>query len=257
MKKALLVIGAILVLLVGTGLAVFGPMVIGVEPAIDGTKLADGTVTLVADGYVFINVLDGDPGQVALIDCGNDPKGEKILGALKARNLGPEAVKAIFLTHGHPDHVAGCHLFPAAELYAFAGDVKIAAGEERAKGPLPRMVDLPKEKAAKVTKTLTEGQVVEIGSLQVKAYALPGHTAGSAAYLSKGLLYLGDSAMGRAGGKGVKPAPWVVSDDTAQNVAELKKLHERLKAENAPVKTLVFSHTGPHEGLDGLLTAVQ
>lgn len=255
MKKALLVIGALLLLVVGAGLAMFGPMLIGMNPMVDGAKLGGGAATVVLDGYVAIDILDADDGHVALIDCGNDPAGAAILAALKARGLGPEAVKAIFLTHGHPDHVAGCRLFTGAEIYAFAGDVKIASGEERAKGPLPKLFDLPKEKAAKVTKTLTDGETVTVSGLQVKAYALPGHTAGSAAYLSKGVLYLGDSAAGRSGGKGVKPAPWVVSDDCDQNVAELKKLHARLKAENAEVTTLAFSHAGPVEGLDQLLTA--
>lgn len=255
MKKALLVIGGIVVLLVGAFLAVFGEMFIGVKEHVDGHPLAGGAATTVVDGYVAMFVLQGDPGQVALIDCGNDANGAAILGALKARGLGPDAVKAIFLTHGHPDHVAGCHLFPGAEVYAFEGDVKLAAGEARAKGPLTSKFDLPKEKAAKVTKTLTDGETVSVGALQVKAYALPGHTAGSAAFLSKGVLYLGDSANGRSDDKRVRGAPWVVSDDTAQNRAELKKLTARLKAENAEPKTLAFSHSGPIEGLDGLLTA--
>lgn len=257
MKKVLLAVGGVVVLLVAALAVMFLPVMVGMQPVVDGTKLASGAATLVADGYVSIFLLDGDAGQVALIDCGNDANGAAILSALKARSLGPEAVKAIFLTHGHPDHVAGCHLFPTADIYAFAGDVKLAAGEERAKGPLPSKLDLPKEKAAKVTKVLADGQTVDVGSLQVKAYALPGHTAGSAAYLSKGVLYLGDSAAGRSNGKGIKPAPWIFSDDTAQNGAELKKLHARLKGENAEVKTLAFAHAGPLDGLDLLLTADQ
>lgn len=112
MKKALLLIGVVLLLLAGVFLVVFGPMFLGVK---------------------------------RLVDCGNDPNGKAILAALKARSLGPEAVKA---------------------------------------------------------------------------YWVPGHTAGS--------------------------------DDTAQNLAELKKLYARLKAENADVKTLAFAHIGPHQGYEGL-----
>ncbi len=255
MKKVLLVLGGLLVGLVAVGAALFGPMMIGMRPMVDGTKLGGGAATMVVDGYVAIFMLDADPGEVALIDCGNDPGGKAIFAALKARGLGPEAVKAIFLTHGHPDHVAGCHLFPRAEIYAYPADVKVANGEERAKGPLTKLLQMPKEKAARVTKTLTDAETVKVGSLEVKAYALPGHTGGSAAYLSKGILYLGDSAGGRSNGTGIKGAPWVVSDDTAQNLSELQKLHARLKAENAVVTTLAFAHSGPLDGLDLLLTA--
>ncbi len=257
MKKALLAVGGVLLLIVLIAAVVIVPAFMGLKPFVDGTKYADGTATLVADGYVSLMVLDGDPGSVALIDCGNDPNGAAILAALKARSLGPEAVKAIFLTHGHQDHVAACHLFTGAQVYAFGPDVKLAAGEARAKGPLPKMLDMPKERAIKVTQELTDGQTVDVGALQVKAYLLPGHTGGSAAYLSKGVLYLGDSAAGKSDGKGIKPAPWLFSDDPALNVAELKKLHGKLKADRAEVKTLVFSHAGSLDGVDLLLTADQ
>lgn len=257
MKKALLAVGGLLLLMVLIAAAVIMPAFIGLKPFVDGTKYADGTATLVADGYVSLMVLDADPGAVALIDCGNDPKGTAILAALKARSLGPEAVKAVFLTHGHPDHIAACHLFTGAQIYAFGPDVKLASGEARGKGPLPKMIDTNKESIATVTQVLTDGQVVDVGALQVKAYLVPGHTGGSAVFLSKGVLYLGDSAAGKSDGKSIKPAPWLFSDDPAQNVAELKKLHARLKAENADVKTMVFSHAGSLDGADALLTADQ
>ncbi len=257
MKKALLAVGGVLLLLILVAVALVAPAFMGMKELVDGSKLADGTSTLVKDGYVAMFLLDADPGQVALIDCGNDPTGAAILAALKARSLGPDAVKAIFITHGHPDHIAACHLFPGAQVYAFGADVKLANGEERSKGPLTSKLSIPPEKFAKVTQVLTDGQVVDVGALQVKAYAVPGHTGGSAAYLSKGVLYMGDSAGGKSDGKSIKPAPWLFTDDTEQNKAELKKLHARLKAENAEVKTLAFAHAGALDGVDLLLTAEQ
>lgn len=230
------------------------PIFGGNKPVVDGATL-EGGATQVLDGYVSLFILPAGDGAVALVDCGNDPKGDAILAALKKRQLGPEAVKAIFLTHGHPDHTAGCHNFPNAELYAFPADVKIAQGEEAALGPLPHaMGPTPAEKRAKVTKTLTDAETVTVGTLAVKAYAVPGHTGGSAAYLANGVLFMGDTVNGKADGKTLKNAPGLFSNDPDQNLASVKALHARLKGENADVKTIAPAHSGPIPGLDALLT---
>ena len=255
MKKALIGVGGFLLLVIAVLAALFVPIFAGNRAPVDGAQLEPSGATQVVDGFVSVFLLPAGEGQVVLVDCGDASNGTAILSALKARKLGPEAVKAIFLTHGHPDHLGACHLFPDAQVYAFAGDVKIASGEERPKGPLPSKMDLPTERATKVTHALNDGETVTIGTVSLKAYLIPGHTAGSAAYLSNGVLYLGDSVNGRSDGKSLKAAPWLFSDDPAQNVASVKKLHERLKAENAVVKTLAPAHSGPIEGLDALLTA--
>ena len=254
MKKALLASGAVLVLLVLTLAALFLPIFTGNKAPSDGETLVGGA-TAVLDGYVLAFMLPTGEGTLALIDCGNDDEGIALMRALKAKKIEPTAVKAIFLTHGHPDHIAGCHLFPKAEVYAFPGDVKIASGEERAKGPLPSKLDLPKHKAIKVTRTLTDGETVTVGTLTVKAYAVPGHTSGSGVYLANSVLFMGDVVNGRSDGKTLKNAPWLFSDDTAQSQASVAKLYQRLKAENADVKTLAPAHSGTIPGLDALLTA--
>lgn len=253
MKKVLIVVGGLVLLLVAALAAIFGPVFSGNQPAIDGARLP-GDATQVVDGFVSLFILPAGGREVVLVDCGDDPEGAAILGALKARGLERGAVKAIFLTHGHPDHVGGCHLFPGADLYAFAADAKLASGEERAKGPLPSKMAMPKEKAAKVTRTLVDGEDVQVGSLIVKAFAVPGHTAGSGAFLANRTLYLGDSANGRSDGKTLKQAAWIFSDDPSGSTESLIRLHARLKNANADVATLAFGHSGPINGLDALLT---
>lgn len=256
MKKALLGLAGLVLLVVAVVAALFVPVFTGVKPSVNGTHLEGGAVQ-VLDGYVSAFLLPAGDGAVALVDCGNDPSGTGILEALRLWGLGPEAVKAIFLTHGHPDHLAACHLFKDAEVYAFAADAKIAAGLERPKGPVPSRFDTPPEKVILVTKMLMDGETVTVGTLNVKAYAVPGHTGGSAAFLADGVLYLGDSVSARSDGKTLKAAPWVFSDDTVQNLASLKKLHARLKEENAVVKLLAPAHSGQIEDVDALLTAGQ
>ena len=246
MKRLLKIFGVALAGLLIAAFLVLRPMIMGNLPATHGEELAPGVFQLV-DGYVSVFALDAGEGRFVLVDAGNDPEGKAILGWLGSRGLGPSAVRAIVLTHGHPDHIAGAHLFPEAALYAFAGDTAIVQGEGRAKGPLPRLMDTPVEKRARVTHTLTDGQAVVVGTATVTAYAVPGHTAGSAAFVYGSTVVLGDNANGKTDGT-VVAAPWVVSDDTAENLRSLGALRTRLAARAPAIDVLAFAHSGPMRG---------
>lgn len=251
MKRAVLFVVVFIVLVLVVPSIVLAAMTFGgMKELVDGTELP-GDARLVKDGYVAIAVIPAGDGAVALVDCGNDPNGVAVLTELKRRGLAPDAVKAIFLSHGHPDHVAGCHLFGNAQVLALPQDIPVAEGTGRSKGPVPSMFDTPPDKRAKVTRPLADGETVTVGSLAVKVYAVPGHTAGSAAFLANDTLYLGDNAAAGDDGKLV-PAPWVFSDDTKENRRSLEALGARLKTEGAAVKKLAFAHSGPLDGIDAL-----
>ncbi|HEX4340667.1 MAG TPA: MBL fold metallo-hydrolase [Polyangiaceae bacterium] len=193
---------------------------------VDGQQIAPG-VTSVKDGFVGIFVLDAGPGKVALVDAGNDKEGKAILAALAKRSLTPASVGAIFLTHGHPDHIAGCSLFPGADVYAMKAD-------------LPLIGD-----SVKVTHPLNDGDVIEVApELRVEAFATPGHTPGSAVYLAHGVLFFGDSAGASKEGTVMK-AVSLFSKNSGQNVASLRALEARLLPRAAEIKALAFAHTGP------------
>jgi glyoxylase-like metal-dependent hydrolase (beta-lactamase superfamily II) len=228
MKRVLKWVGIVVaVLLLLAGAAWYSAF--GNNLASTDGPVSDG-VELVKDGFVNVYVLDAGPGKVALVDAGHDASGKALLAALARRNLGPASVAAIFLTHGHPDHTAGCKLFPGAEVYAMETEIPVVGD------------------AAKVTHPLKDGDVSQVGDLRVEAFATPGHTPGSAVYLARGVLFFGDSAGASKSGE-VMPAVRLFTKDPAENVASLKALAARLAPRKADIRAMAFGHTGSLSGL--------
>lgn len=227
MKRALKWVGLVVLVLAALAGTVWYMVFANNSPIVDG-EIVPGART-VKDSYVSAVMLDVSPGKVALIDAGHDASGEALLAALKARGLAPDAVVAIFLTHGHPDHTAGCKAFPAAQVYALAAETGLIGD------------------AAKVGHPLQDGEVTQLGDLRVETFSVPGHTDGSAVYFADGVLFFGDSAGASKDGKVMK-AVRLTSKDSAQNVASLQALTTRLKPRSAEIKALAFAHTGPLTG---------
>ena len=240
LKRTLQITGSMVLLVAACLGAIFYSVVGGNTKITDGATPAPG-VRIVKDGFVDFGVVDVGEGHVVLIDAGNDRKGAALLTELTRRKLGPDAVIAIFFTHGHRDHTAGAGLCPNATLYALDADVALVEGREASHGPLTSMM------GAQPTRLhahgLKDGAVTTVGATSIRAIAMPGHTAGSAAYLVGGVLFLGDSAGMKTDGK-LAPAPWVFSDDGAKNRASLVALRKMLESERAAVVSIVPGHTG-------------
>ncbi len=220
------------------------------NPEIPAGRELPGGARLVKDGYVALFVLPAGDGNVALIDCGNDPEGKAVLSELERRKIGVESVKAIFLTHGHRDHTQGCHLFPQAQVFALESERELVEGRSNGKGPLTRLMPA-KDVGVRVTRPMIDGETVAIGSLLVTVYAVPGHTQGSAAFLAGGVLYLGDSADAKKNGA-MTGSKWLFSDDTVENRMSLLDLAGRLQPRADEVKAIAFAHTGVLDGFGPL-----
>jgi glyoxylase-like metal-dependent hydrolase (beta-lactamase superfamily II) len=199
------------------------------------------------DTYVTVTVVDVGGGRVLLVDAGNDPTGAPILAAMSAAGHRAQDVEAVLLTHGHQDHVAALDQFPGADVYALEPEGPYLRGEVAYHGPVPALFG--RQPPRRVTRYLEDGEVLQIGARRVEALWIPGHTAGSAAWLVDDVLFIGDSASFLADGRAVG-APWVFSDDTAQNRASLAGLRERLAGRT--IRRTLSSHTGSVEGLGGL-----
>jgi glyoxylase-like metal-dependent hydrolase (beta-lactamase superfamily II) len=240
MKRILLFTGLLILLFLVTAAVVVGSAFMGRQAIADGAEM--NGIRVVKDSIVTIGIVPVATGQVALIDAGNDPAGKAILAALTQRGLGPDAVTAILLTHGHQDHTGGIHLFPKAQVMAMKEDVGLVEGTAKPGGPLTRLMPL-QATGVKVSRALQDGDTITLGDVTIRAYAVPGHTQGSAAYLVNGVLFIGDAADMKADGT-IQGSAWIFTDDQAQDRASLVNLDKRLKQENADVKAVEFAHEG-------------
>ncbi len=210
----------------------------GLSPIEDGRRL-DG-VQVVKDGIVACYLVDLGERAVALVDACNDGSAKAVLGALSSRGLGPDAVKAILLTHGDRDHVAGAVAFPGAQVMALGPDVALAEGREVR---LLRWLLPPKDTGVRVGRALSDGEVVDLSGVRFRVFAVPGHTNGSAAFLARGVLFMGDSSETTSEGA-LAPGKRLTSDDPPQNRESLVRLARTLAPSAAEVRFIAPAHSG-------------
>ena len=199
---------------------------------VDGQELVQGVKTI-KDSFVSVFVVDAGGGKVVLIDAGRDKHADAIRAELGRRKLDDSAVAAIFLTHGHGDHTGAAKQFPSAAVYALSAEVA-RVGDD-----------------AKIAHPLSDGEKTTVGEATIETFAVPGHTAGSAVFLTQGVLFFGDSAGAGKDGK-LMAAVSMFSTNSAQNVSSLKAFYARLQPREGEIKKLAFAHTGPLDGLGPL-----
>jgi glyoxylase-like metal-dependent hydrolase (beta-lactamase superfamily II) len=204
------------------------------------TEIKPGIAQVDAGGALVVGARVG--GKVVLFDAGMDEQGRAIdalLGFLKASR---GDVSDIFLTHGHPDHIAGVNLFPAARVHAGAADAGWLAGTERPTLLLPRLMTaiMPTVRArltdplAGVTEVkLAEGKVV-------RCLPAPGHTPGSYVYLYDGVLIVGDIMRLTRDQLAALPGP--VNNNPEQNKQAVRALKPLL--EHAQIDFVSTAHGG-------------
>ena len=240
MKRTLKIVALVVVVVVVAVAIPIASALLGRRSAEDGVEV--NGVRVVKDGIVTIGVVPLTEKTVALIDAGNDKAGTAILAELSRRKLDREAVAAILITHGHPDHTGAISLFPKAEVMSLEREVAMVEGSEGAHGPLTRLFPVSPT-GAKVTHPLKDGETVTLVQTQIRVFAVPGHTAGSAAYLVNEVLFVGDAAdIGRSGD--IQGSPWIFSDSQAEDLASLAALGQLLAGEKVAVKAIAFAHSG-------------
>lgn len=246
MKRIFIVIGGVVLILLITA-GIMGAGFAKWSPIADGQEIYGARI--VQDGGTSFIIIPTGEKEVLLVDAGQDVQGKALLAELTRRQLGTEAVKAVLITHGHPDHIGGTKVLPHAEIIALAAEVPIVEGRERSHGPATRFMQAPA--GIKVTRALHDGEAFMIGTASIQVFAMPGHTQGSAAYLVNNVLFVGDS-LGISKQGEVIPAPWIFADSQADNRASLKRLAQRLTEQKIDVHAIVPAHSGIAQGFTAL-----
>ncbi|MGI5971764.1 MAG: MBL fold metallo-hydrolase [Oscillospiraceae bacterium] len=122
---------------------------------------------------------DEDTKQAAVIDPGD--QGGYILKTVSDGGL---TVRYILLTHGHFDHTGA-----VSEVSRATGaPIYIHRGELETRGLMPN--GLPPENELNF---FNEGDVLNLGSLEIKVLHTPGHSLGSCCFLVGRVLFSGDT----------------------------------------------------------------
>lgn len=260
MKRIIGVTSIVIFFLVFLGLVGRWAVKKGMSPLVDGVQLQDGKVTVIVDNTspmpVAAYLLKLNNGNLGLIDAGMDPEAKAICSAIRRMGRSESDVRVIFCTHSHGDHTAGCQKFQNATIYAMkpppeGNSQSTMSNWNRVQKALPGKNQDPSPPRRDV-QLLSDGQVLDFNGDKIEAFALPGHTYDSSAYLVLGILFMGDSAAGQYNGR-IGAAPPFVSVDRNLNQRELKKLAGRLQNRKSEIDYLTFGHQGPIKGLDPLL----
>src|SRR5258708_14143425 len=148
-KIAAITVGLLLLPVIVVFVAVTA-VIVGRQAVADGFDFTG--IRIIKDGVVSAAVIPIGDGKVVLLDAGYDKAGKAILAELSRRQLTPEAVTAILLTHNHPDHVAAIDLFPKAEVMALESEIPLLEG--RASWRWADLVLFPRLSGVRVTHVL-------------------------------------------------------------------------------------------------------
>lgn len=228
--------GSILLLLLVSGCALHVPPALQAPP--HSVVVSSGGLNRSA---IFLLRVEGG---IVLIDLGWWGADEALADGLERLGAGTDDVIAVFLTHSHRDHIGAWRSVRHAPFYLAAPEEELLFGRESHGGWLPawaeaiRSSDRPSPDDVELHAFSTDTAFV-FGGDTLRAFAVPGHTAGSAAYVYGGTLFAGD-AIARTWLSGFRPALGRYSEDGA----EAKRSLESLRARIAPfgVSLVCTSH---------------
>jgi glyoxylase-like metal-dependent hydrolase (beta-lactamase superfamily II) len=165
-----------------------------------------------ANGFGLSNQLDcnvyliSGGGEAALVDAGCGLEPERILARIEMSGIDPQTIAQVLLTHCHADHSAGARFWSetldAAVIAPEQSAAALSSGDEniinlkraRAAGVYPADFSLS---PVPVSRSVDEGDVIQVGALRLEVLRTPGHSFDHVAYLLRSddaepLLFGGD-----------------------------------------------------------------
>jgi len=183
-------------------------------PHPDPTGPVRDDLWVIRDGMVdafFVRTQDG----VLAIDTGTHPA--HMAREMRRLGLDPGAVTHVLLTHSDFDHVGGLSLFPKAPIYLGRDEVVLLELK------ISRRFGLVWNKPLLRPPTwVDDGFTLETGGRRIRAFAMPGHTPGSNAWIvDDRWLFVGDACTVN-GGK-ADAVPWILYMDQARARESLRR----------------------------------
>jgi len=163
--------------------------------------------------------------EAAIIDPGSDGNG--IRREIEKYGLN---IKCIINTHGHGDHISSNRKFKAP-IYIHRMDADFL---RNAKLNMSASFGFS-IKSPEASRVLEDGDVIEIGGLNLKVMHTPGHTPGSISLLGDGIVFTGDTLF--MGGVGRTDFPYGSEEKL------IGSIKEKLLALDD--KTIVYPGHGP------------
>jgi glyoxylase-like metal-dependent hydrolase (beta-lactamase superfamily II) len=196
-------------------------------------RIRTATVEPIASGWPWHSSMYAartDAG-VVVFDLGWYGVGRALERGLARIGARPDEVAAVFLTHSHRDHIAGWNTVRQARFYLDEAEVPLFLGRAL-------HADLPSRAASAALRAPGpwEGELAlrpfagdtawVLGSDTIRAFRVRGHTAGSTAYLFRGILFAGD-AVHRTPLTGFGRSLPIFTDDVAEAGTSLASLFDR------------------------------